>query len=269
MQMAVENFNPVFLLSPAIPIIFSFALLFYWRYRKSFRWMILVYALIAYAGAIFIKSVFQYFTALPFINYFGSVSVATGLYYGLQTSLLEVGLAYVVIRYAIRRHDYESKYASSYGISLSFWENGILLGVYPLINLALSYILISANLAGLSQLLSDTLMKSEPGLFAPTLQALPSIGLSGIERTSSLFAHYSWGVLVFLSVTRKKVSYFLIALPMGLIDALVPYARVMGIYRFEAILFFITVIFLAIVILVQKRNVDNIQESSPPSNSGN
>ena len=251
--MAVENINPVFFLSPLIPVIFSFALIFYWKYHRNFRWMILFYALAAYAGAIFIKSVFQFATARPFVDFFGYTSIPTGLYYGLQTSFLEVGLAYVVIRHAIRSRGYDSSYAGGYGISLSFWENGVLLGLYPLLNLALSYAIIATNAGSLGQVISETLRNNQPGLFASTIQALPSIGLSGLERSSSLLAHYSWGVLVFLSVTMNKPSYFLIAFPMGLLDAFVPFVSVFGIYLFELLIFALSVIFLVITIFVQRK----------------
>lgn len=251
--MAIENFNPIYILSPLIPVIFSFALLFYWRYRKKFKWIILVYALIAYAAAIFAKSVFQYLTASAFIDHFGRVSIPTGLYYGLQTSFLEVGLAYLVIRYAISTKKYDSSYSSGYGISLSFWENGVLLGLYPLLNIVLSYVLIATNPGSIGQLISETLKNNNPSLFNSTMQALPLIGLSGLERLSSLLAHYSWGVLVFLSVVRKKPLYFFIAFPMSLIDALVPFVSEIGIYLFELIIFLLALLFLSIALLVARR----------------
>lgn len=244
------NFNPIYFLSPLIPIIFSFFLIFYWRKRKSFKWIILGYALVAYAGAIIIKVIFQDFTAKSVVSTFGSVSIVTGLYYGLQTSILEVGLAYLVIKYALKKGSYGIEDAGSYGISLSFWENGVLLGIISLISVLSSYLVISLGPSSVSKMVLDSLQASQPSLFYPASKALPLIGLSGLERVSSLFAHFSWGILVFLAAFARKRRYFFIALPMGLIDALVPFANEIGIVRFEIILFVICAGLLALSLAI-------------------
>lgn len=221
-----------------------------------------MYALLAYVGAIIIKVIFQAFTATSVISYFGYTSVATGLYYGIQTSVLEVGLAYVVANYARRKKMFVYSDAEGYGLSLSFWENAALLGFLPLISLLSSYLSIAYGGADLSSVVRDTLLESKPSLFSGTVAALPSIGLSILERVSSLLAHFSWGFLVLVSAFTGKRVYLAIALPMGLIDALVPFASTIGLVRFEVILFLITLVFLAITLIVRRK------EKVPSKNAG-
>lgn len=251
--MPTENINPIYFLSPLIPVIIGFALIFYWRARRSFRWIVLVYGLVAYASAILIKFIFQAFTAANVVNHFGAVSVETGLYYGLQTSFLEVGIAYVVVMYAIRKKAMSESDAEAYGLSLSFWENVGLLGILSLVNLLATYLTIGYGPQGIASTVRNALLSTSPALFGSTWSALPSIGLSIMERTSSLFAHFAWGFLVVAAASRRKIVYFLVALPMGLIDALVPYASSIGILEFELLLFGITVVFVLIAVYVMKR----------------
>lgn len=250
--MSSYNINPVYFLSPLVPVIIGFALILFWRARRSFRWMVLLLGLIAYAAAIIIKVAFQSLTVHAFTARFGDVSVATGLYYGLQTSFLEVGIAYLVARYALSRAGMKEYDAESYGLSLSFWENVGLLGILPLISLVADYATIAAG-GGLGSLVRKEILASNPALFGGSYEALRSVGLSVMERTSSLLAHFSWGFLVVASAARKKTAYFLIALPMGMIDALVPFAHSMNIVVFEVLLLAITLGFLAIALAVMKR----------------
>jgi hypothetical protein len=97
--------------------------------------MVLVYSLVAYAVAIALKYAVQIPTVNAVTDYFGSVSVGLGLYYGLQTVFFEVGLAYVVAWYVISHGLLERKDAEAYGSGLAFWENAGLLGILSLINL--------------------------------------------------------------------------------------------------------------------------------------
>lgn len=264
--MSAENFNPVYLLSPLGPLIFSFVLVFYWRARRSFRWVVLLYALLAYGLAIIVKTILQDFTAYSVVQHFGSVSVVTGLYYGLQTSIFEVGLAYLVAGYAMKRDIFREGDAEAYGLSLSFWENGVLLGLFSFISFLSSYMAIAYGGQGISDTLSSELLKSQPSLFYGTFEALPLVGLSILERVSSLLAHFSWGFLVLVAASRKKVVYFLIAFPMGLIDGLVPFATSIGIVWFELIIFALSLIFLAVALYVKKReNVETGPAIKEPS----
>lgn len=251
--MTVANFNPVFFLSPLIPVVFSFALLFYWRARRVFRWPVLAYALLAYAVAILLKVVIQIPTYSWMLSHFGATSIAVALYFGLQTSFLEVGLAYAVAWFAISRKSMGIQDAEAYGISLSFWENGILLGLISFVSLLSDYLIIAYE-PGIGSVVSSALMSSQPSLFEPTTAStLFTIGLGGLERTTSLLAHFSWGVLAVIAASRKKPIYFAMALPMGVIDALVPYATVIGLAAFELIIFVLGVVFLAVALWALNR----------------
>ena len=72
---------------------------------------------------------------------FGSVSWPTGIYFGAQTCIFEVGLAYLVARYAVSRGRMGAADAEAYGVALSFWENAILLGAYSLLQISAIYAL--------------------------------------------------------------------------------------------------------------------------------
>ncbi len=251
--MPLGNINPLFFLSPAVPVIFSFALVFYWKAKRSLRWVVLLYALVAYASAIALKEVIQVASAAWVVNNFGSVSIEYALYLGLQTVFLEVGIAYAVARYAYGKNALYASDAESYGISLSFWENGILLGMLSLVSLLSDYFII-ATFPSLGGAVRYALISGQPGLFEPTSgSTLINIGLSVLERLSSLMAHFAWGVLTVIAAARRKPGYFLVALPMGLLDALVPYASTLGIYTFELAIFILGLIFLAIAIWAERR----------------
>lgn len=247
-----ENINPVLFIESVVPIAFSFILIFYWRAKRSFRWTILFLALMAYALAIIIKYVIQIFTISTVESYFGYVSPGTGLYFGLQTSFLEVGLAYLFAVYAFRRKALVESDAEAYGLSLSFWENGILLGALSFVSLLSDYLIIGAG-GGLGNLVRTELMNANPAYFAQTGVLLPSIGYSILERVSSLLGHFSWGYLTVIAAVRKKPVYFLVALPMGLMDALVPFAGRLGISTFELVVFSLSVLFLAIALIIGRR----------------
>lgn len=263
--MAVVNFNPVFFLSPLIPVVFSFALLFYWRAKRVFRWHVLGFALVAYAVAILLKVVIQTITLSWMLSRFGTPSVAIALYFGLQTSFLEVGLAYAVAWFAVSRKSMGMKDAEAYGISLSFWENGVLLGLLSLVSLLSDYLII-VYAPGIGSAVSSALMTSQPSLFGPTNSStLFTIGLGGLERVTSLLAHLSWGILTVLAAVRKKPAYFAIALPMGVIDALVPYAHAIGLAVFELIIFVLSILFLAVALWALKREKSSAQKTSHDS----
>ncbi|NLB75330.1 MAG: hypothetical protein GX799_02515, partial [Crenarchaeota archaeon] len=51
------------------------------------------------------------------------------------------------------------------------------------------------------------------------------VGIGVLERISSLLIHVAWGYLCVMAVLYRKRHLFLIALPMGFIDFLVPFAR--------------------------------------------
>lgn len=213
--------------------------------------MVLLYALVAYGGAIILKNVVQLLTAASVINSFGAQSVAVGLYFGVQTVVFEVGGAFLVAWLVTSRGKLFAKDSEAYGISLAFWENGALLGILPLINLISVYAILAAN-TPLAISVYEQLFVSQPALFDQSLGVLPLIGWGILERVSSLLFHFSWGYLCIMAVTFRKWKYFLIALPMGLIDALVPFAGVIGLETFELLIFGLSVLTVLIAVYLTK-----------------
>jgi membrane protein implicated in regulation of membrane protease activity len=72
---------------------------------------------------------------------------------------------------------------------------------------------------------------------APASQALGSVALGTVERISSILIHFAWGYLCFMAAYFHKKRLFLIVLPMGIVDFLVPLAQSWGIPVFEAVVF--------------------------------
>jgi hypothetical protein len=231
----MQNIDPVLLLQPVIVIAISVGLIVYWRLRRRFAAIVLLFSFIAYAGAIALKEVIQAYTYGDVTTAFGPVSWQTGLYFGAQTSLLEVGLAYLVARYAVSRKKMGGADAEAYGISLGFWENGVLLGALSLFSLAADYLLIAEGLIPAS--VYQTIVASDPSLFYTPQQLAFPLALGVLERISSLLSHFAWGYLCVLAAYLHKRVYVLIALPMGLLDVLVPFAQEIPLWEFEGLIF--------------------------------
>ena len=68
-----------------------------------------------------------------------------------------------------------------------------------------------------------------------------------------MLLHFSWGYLVLLSAYCHKKRYLLIALPMGLVDALVPFAKVLTLPGFEALVFAISLLALYVALASTKK----------------
>lgn len=241
----MQNIDVMFILQPLIVIAICCGLIVYWHFKRSFRIIVLVYSLIAYALAIALKYVVQIPTAATVINYFGVISIGTGVYFGLQTMIFEVGLAYLVAYLAVRYGKMVKKDAEAYGLGLGFWENAVLLGLLPLINLVSYYFILSGN-SPIAQTLYNQLSQNAPGLFAPPLEALGTVVLGVVERTSSIIFHFAWGYLCMVAAVLRKRKLFLLALPMGLIDFLVPFASSMPIVIFEAVIFSLSLVSLLV-----------------------
>jgi hypothetical protein len=233
----MQNINPLFILQPLLSIIICVALMFYWHKKRHFHLNVWLYSLVAYVIAIALK----YAVQLPTINYvIGSGDVVLGLYYGLQTVVFEVGLAYVLTRYAIKRGKMDRRDAEAYGSGLGFWENVGLLGILSLINYVAYYAILSSG-GSLADTLYTQLSQAAPDLFASDATALGLVGLGLVERASSLMVHVAWGYLCVMAVLYRKKYLFAIALPMGLIDFLVPFASDMGLVLFEVVIFVLAV----------------------------
>ncbi len=248
-------------------IALSVALILYWKLSgRQFTRYALIFSLVAYAGAIIIKVVFQLLTVNAVDTTFGNESVVTGLYYGLQTSFLEVGGAYVVARFAVSRKRFSEKDAGSYGISLSFWENGIYLGLFSLISLVSIYAVLAAGPTASATLVYNALQKSEPSLFDPPAKVLPVVALGILERISSMLVHCAWGYLTVLAAVFRKYSYLFVALPMGLIDFFVPFAPLFGLAEFEAIIFLFSLVSILVAFLIGRNSPKSLSSPEQPSN---
>ena len=211
----------------------------YWHRKRRFHTTVFLYSLVAYGSAIALKYAVQLPTIGAVTSYFGAHSLGLGLYYGLQTVFFEVGFAFLVACFATSRCKLEKKDAEAYGSGLAFWENAVLLGILPLINLISYYSILSTN-TSLAQTLFDQLNTAAPGLFAPATEALSSVALGVMERISSILVHMAWGYLCFLAAYLNKRRLLLIAMPMGFIDFLVPFAQ-NAIVAFEAVFFTLSV----------------------------
>jgi hypothetical protein len=237
----MQNINLLYALQPIIVIIICSALMTYWYFKRHFHISVWAYTAIAYFVAIALKYAVQLPTINIVTNAFGTHSVALGLYYGLQTVAFEIGLAYLIARYAVSHNKLEKKDAEAYGSALAFWENAVYLGALSLFNIIVIFALLSTN-TPTAQTVYNQLMTSQPSLFAPALQALSSVGIGTLERISSILFHFAWGYLCIMAAVYHKKQLFLIALPMGLVDFLVPFAVAGKIALFEATIFALSVI---------------------------
>ena len=232
----MQNINELYFLQPIITLAFSVGLVIYWNRKRTFTKATLVLSLLAYAGAIAAKIILQNFTYGSFLTSFGHSSVALGLYFGIQTVLFEVGGAYLVAAWAFSRNKLNIKDAEGYGLGLAFWENAGYLGVLSLVNLLTVYLTLALGDPAAQELYSN-LVKLQPALFYPMAQVLPMLGYGLLERVTSLLFHFSWGYLSLLAVCLHNKRYLLLALPMGLLDFLVPFAASLGIFTFELLIF--------------------------------
>ena len=260
----MNDFDPVVFLSPVLAIIASILLLLIIRKKSNLRAVVIVFALISYAAAIALKEIVQYFSLIFIYNHFGKMSILTGLYFGIQTSIFEVIGAYLIALLVARKALISERDADAYGGSLAFWENAVLLGALPLFSLLVDYFLIASGSA-LGSLVYSELKASDPGLFYSPLSVLPDVLLGALERLSSILAHYSWGFLALSAAVLKKKKLLYIAIPMGLIDALVPFEPLMGIDLFEGVVFAFSMFFLFIAIHYRKIYLKGAGSENPPN----
>jgi hypothetical protein len=257
----MQNINPLFILQPILSIAVCIALLVYWQRKRHFHINVWLYSLAAYAIAIAIKYAIQ----LPTINYvIGSGDIGLGLYYGLQTVFLEVGLAYVLAHYAIKRGKMDRRDAEAYGSGLGFWENVAFLGILQFINYVAYYAILS-NGGSLADTLYNQLNTAAPVLFSSDATALGLVGIGLLERASSLMIHIAFGYLCFMAVLYNKKKLFLIALPMGLVDFLVPFAK------YDMVLFEVVILVIAVasvlVAWVTTRKLGKETPTIPPQST--
>lgn len=246
----MQNIDLIYLLEPVAATAMALALVLYWRRARSLTKWVLAYSLAAYALAILVKTAFQSLT-IGLVAGAGSPFLL-GAYYGLQTMLLEVGLAYVFARLAISRGRMSRKDAAGYGMGLAFWENGVLLGAFSAINIAAIYVALASGGPAATAAYSS-IASTQPALFYPVQQAISPLLLGILERMSSIMLHAAWGFLVFIAAFYRKRSYLLMALPMGLVDFFVPFAGYMGVAYFEALVFAIALASVAVALRASRR----------------
>jgi len=263
----MQNINALVFLSPIIMIAFSVGLIAYWRVKRRFTIWTLLLALAAFAGAIALKSIFQYFTAQPFVMAVGGDPAAIGIYVGLQTVVFEVGGAYLAARIAFSHNKIRADDAEGYGLGLAFWENAVLVGGSLLLNLVVFYAILAGGGPDAQQLF-DYLSAASPVYFDSAAIVLPQVGLAILERVSSLLVHFSWGLLCVFAVAFKKKRFLLLALPMGLVDFLVPYAGDIGILNFEILFFGLCLLCLLVALGFTKAERKNAASASLPVSEG-
>jgi hypothetical protein len=260
---ALQDIDPVFMLQPAVVIVVCTLLLVYWHRRRGFDPVVLAYSFIAYAVAIAMKYAVQLPTIGVATSHFGQQSVGLGIYYGAQTVFFEVGMAYLVASYAVRKGKLGVKDAEGYGGGLAFWENAAVLGALPLINLAAYYAILSTN-TPLAQTVYNLLSQNSPGLFEPVSRALGSVALGTLERFSSILLHFAWGYLCVMAAVYSRHRLLLTALPMGFVDFLVPFANTIGDVVFEGLVFTIGVAAVFVAWQAVKQVRAEVERSSAP-----
>lgn len=239
----MQNIDLVYAAQPLIIVIIVFLMIiYYWRKSQFTKW-VLLYSFLAYVIAILAKVAIQ----LPSIS---AVEAANnlyllGIYFGLQTVFLEVGLAYLFARYAVSKGHLELRQGSSYGTGLAFWENGVYLGLLSLVNLLTLFAILGSGMPE-AQTIYNILIGSEPALFYPPLEALPIVALGILERISSIIVHFAWGYLCVVAAVTGKKKYLAVALPMGFLDFFVVFVNVLTIYGLEALIFVWAIVSLAV-----------------------
>ena len=257
-MIAVQNIDPVYIIQPSVVIAICVAFLAYWHRKRRFRLSVFGYSLLAYAVAIALKYAVQIPTIESVQNYFGAHSVGLGLYYGVQTSLFEVGLASLIAWWAVRKGKLGRNDAEGYGSGLAFWENGVLLGVLSLINLIAYYAILTTN-SSIAQIVYNQLITAAPSLFDPFPQAFGAVAAGTVERLSSILVHFAWGYLSIIAAVYKRRLLVLIALPMGFVDFLVPFANSVSLYVFEGVVFVLSLAALCVALyagMQVTRNLD-------------
>ncbi len=261
----MQNINLLLMLQPLIVIAFSVAIMVYWHRKRRFHANIWLYTLIAYGAAIALKYAIQ----IPTISAVAALGnpFVLGAYYGVQTVFLEVGLAYVVAYYAFKSGKIDRKDAEAYGSGLAFWENVGLISILGLANLVAYYYILSGT-GAVADLTYNQLITSAPSLFSSNSEALGLVAIGTLERFSSALIHIAWGYLCVMAVIHRNKKLFLIALPMGMVDFLVPFAGA-NILVFEGVVFALAALSVFVAWyatkLVEKQAVSKIPPPPTPA----
>lgn len=265
----MENIDPIYFLGPIIVAAFSFGLVAYWHSRRRLTAWVIMFSVVAYFGAIATKALIQALSYGP-LDYLARGSPwVLGPYFGLQTVFIEVGLAYVFARYAVDHGLFHANDAEGYGISLALWENGVFFAGLAAVDYAVYYVTLGGS-GSSAPTLFHTLDKAAPSLFFPVGKALPLVGYQVLERISSLLLHFSWGYLCVLAAVFKKRRFLVCALPMGLVDSFVPFETPSTLGSFEALIFVVGLVSVAVALVVTKGEYRkaSVNFASPPATPG-
>jgi hypothetical protein len=251
----MQNIDPLYFLTPIVVLGFSFGLVVYWHFRRSFTRWVLIYSLAAYAGAIAVKAILQFATLGPFSSATDGNPALLGVYYGGQTAAFEVGGAFLVASVGVALGRFRGRDAEGFGLGLAFWENGVYLAIPLLLDYVAFYLVFSQPSSAAAQSLYPVLSSNAPALFYGPSAALPLIGYAILERISSLLGHFAWGYLAVLAAVYRKPVYLAVAAPIGfLADFLVPFAGTLGLGWFELLVFVVGAVGLAVALVVTRKH---------------
>jgi uncharacterized membrane protein YhfC len=191
----------------------------WWKRRSGVEMDFFFYGGIVWLVAIAIKGVMDYALSPMLYEYFSlyglmAVLLASGVYVGLRTGLLESGLSYMfVIRSRLMRAGWKEAIAFGVGfgaaeaifLGLSSFTSILVLVMFPAI---MNSIPVEYQLQVLSQLEMGTEV-----IFAPML-----------ERVFVMFAHVFAAVLVFMAVRSRKMWYLVLSIIYKtLLDGILPW----------------------------------------------
>mgnify|MGYP001772767381 CR=1 FL=1 len=249
----LQNIDPVYFTTPVAVMLISFIPVIYLFRKRKLSTRIMFYAFIAYFSAIALKTVVQELT-LNYVQHMMNTYLL-GFYYGVQTSIFEVGIAYLVVNHYRENVNYED--ALGYGLSLGMWENGVLIAIPLLLDYTVYYIMIPR-----SQELYSILIKEAPSLFLPVSLALQIVGFSILERVSSMLLHISWGYLTVLAALTGRKVYVIYGMAIGFTDFLVPFEEILGLAAFETIVFIMAASAFAFTYYISLKNKKQGRESN-------
>ncbi len=202
-----------------------------------------------------------YFTAIAakvaietaFRGFFSSAGIATFVAYGVLTCVFEGGLAFAFI--SIFRQTAVSDVRSGlfYGLSLSFWENTVLMGFlvspFNIINLAI-----------LPFLPASLLPPGAAAIFA--INYMPLLLPHVFDRITSATVHVMFGFMTYASVRSSDLRRLLLVMPLGMIDSIATwwdFNRSAMSYLDISLIMLVTAVVASLVILTLSRELGNFR----------
>jgi len=214
--------NPWLIFGPLGMILVGLSSILFWRLKRHVSIKYFIFGGLVWFIAIIPKFVMDY-TVTPIlrvwsVNSFGWLValIVIGAYVGFRTGVFECGFTFLAFSKSHLR-EISLDDATAFGIGFGAFE-AIFIAVPSLIQIA-AFIL---NPSLLDMLPPTQRQLIEAQLSLPTWTVPAPI----IERLFTLFVHLFTTLLIFISVTQRKLSYFLSAfLYKSILDALVPYIQ--------------------------------------------